>query len=91
MAAVERMEKRVTAKSNFTRNINKLNRLLDGEAQVTLVTPLFEKMNRCYEELEKAQEEFLAETDIDIETDKDGIAFMEDIDKTHEASVLKYS
>ena len=91
MAAVEERKRRITAKSNFTRSVNKLNKLLDSVTQVEIVIPQFEKMNKCYEELEKAHDGFLSATDIDIETHKDGLAFMEDIDTNHEAAVVKYS
>ena len=91
MADVEGKRKRTNAKSNFTRNINKLNKLLDNVTQAALVTPQFEKVNKCYEELEKAHDEFLTVSDIDIEVDKDGAAFMEEIDETHDAVVFRYS
>ena len=91
MAAVEAMKKRTTAKRNFTRNVNKLNNLLDGIAQVEIVLPQFEKMNKSYDVLETAHDEFISAIDIDIEIHKDGLSFMEEIDVTHEATVLRYS
>ena len=73
MAAAEKKAHRATAKSNFTRCINKLNNLLDKNVtQAELVTPLFEKVNKCYEILEDAHYEFIAAAQIDIETDADG-------------------
>ena len=48
-------------------------------------------MALCYEILEKAHELFLEATDIDIETEPDGITYMDSIDAAHESTVLKYS
>ena len=78
MAAVQEKKQRSLAKSNFTRNVNKLNSLLDNNvSQAELVTPQFDKVNESYELLEKAHQEFLNTTDIDIEEDVDGFAYME--------------
>ena len=91
MAGVEEKKRRTSAKANFTRAQNKLNSYLEKDAQAELVTPQFEKMNNCYEILEKAHELFLEATDIDIETEPDGITYMDSIDAAHESTVLKYS
>ena len=72
MAAFQERKKRTTELSNFTRNINKLNRLLDEAAPSVLVTPQFEKVKDCYGKLKYARNEFLAATNINIENDKDG-------------------
>ena len=92
MAAVNEKKQRSLAKSNFTRNINKLNSLLDNNvSQAELVTPQFDKVNECYELLEKAHQEFLKATDINIEEDDDGFAYMEKCDETHATTVGRYS
>ena len=93
MAAAEKKAHRATAKSNFTRCINKLNNLLDKNVtQAELVTPLFEKVNKCYETVEDAHNEYIAAaTDIDIEEHPDGTAYMVKIDETHDAAVVRYS
>ena len=76
MAATEKKTQRATAKSNFTRYVNKLNNLLDSDVtQAELVTPLFEKVNKYYDHLEDAHNEFLAVTDINIDEDADGVAY----------------
>ena len=76
MAAAEKKTLRAIAKGNFTRYINKLNSALDKDvSQAELVTPLFEKVNKCYEILEDAHYEFIAAAEIDIETDADGNAY----------------
>ena len=85
-------ERKQTLKGNFTWSVNNLNVLLDqGVSQVELVAPQFERMNRCYEILEKRHQEFLNATDIDIEDDPAGFAYMDDCDATHAAAVVKYS
>ena len=92
MAPAEKKTQRATAKSNFTRYVNKLNNLLDSDVtQAELVTPLFEKVNKYYDHLENTHNEFLAVTDINIDEDADGVAYMEKVDKTHDAIVIRYS
>ena len=93
MAAVEKKSQRATAKSIFTRCINKLNNILDNNVtQAELVTPLFEKVNQCYETLEDAHNEYIAvATDINIEEHADGNAYMEKIDESHNKVVVRYS
>ena len=92
MSADAEKKQRKTAKSNFTRHVKKLNLLLDqGVSQVDIVTAEFVKMNAYYEALENAQLEFLEKSDIDIDTDPDGSAYMVQCDTTHAAAVVKYS
>ena len=92
IVAQEEKKRRTTAKSNFTRSVNKLNSLLDKDvSQADLVKPLFEKVKECYDALEKAQQEFLEATDIDLDNDANGFAYMDDCDATHEAAVVRYS
>ena len=93
MAAAEKKSQRATAKSIFTRCINKLNNILDNNVtQAELVTPLFEKVNQCYETLEDAHNEYIAAaTDINIEEHADGNAYMEKIDESHNKVVVRYS
>ena len=64
--------------SNFTRNLNVLNKLIDDSAPETLVTPQYEKLKECWGLLELAHNQFIGETDIvDIETDKDGLPYID--------------
>ena len=91
MAAADEQKLRTVTLSNFTRNLNKLNKLLDTGASITLVTPQFEKMKEMYEKLEVAQDEFLKATDIDVENHKDGLQYMNSPDDQQEKAVQRYS
>ena len=72
-------KERIRALSNFTRNVNTLTKLLDNSSPNSLTAPQFDKMNKCWERLEEAQDKYLesAEGDMDIETDKDGVAYLD--------------
>ena len=87
------MEKkqRSSALSKFTRNLNSLTNLLDSNAPGTLVIPQFEKFKQCYENLEDAHDTFIAVTEIDIETDKDGFAYMDGPSDQYNVIMKRYS
>ena len=82
--------KRVLELSNFTRNLNKLIKYIDEGAPASMVKPQYEKMQDCYEKLETAHNDFLGITDIDIETDRDGIQYLDGPDKRHEDAMTRY-
>ncbi len=90
MVAEEEKKKRITSKSNFTRSVTKLNKLLDVDAPVDIVTPQYEKMNQCYDILEKDHNAFLSATDIDIQNHADGLQYILDIDATQETVMVRY-
>ena len=46
--AAEEKKKRTSALSNFTRNVNLLDGLLDEESQTVLVDPQFEKVKSAW-------------------------------------------
>ena len=75
MATAQEKTKRVVAKSNLTRNINKLIKVLDVRASLDLVREQFRKVRDCYEKLEQAHEEYILVAEIDISEDPDGIAY----------------
>ena len=87
------MEKkqRSVALSNFTRNLNTFNGLLDDAAPRVLVTPQFNKLQGCWEKLEEAHDKFMEATDIDIDTDKDGLAYIDGPSERHQAALYRYS
>ena len=76
---------------NFTKYLNTFNELLDDESPTTLVSPQFEKLKGCLEKLEDAQDAFLAVTEIDIETDKDGLSFIDEHNDKFKAAMKRYS
>ena len=84
MVADQEKKKRTTEKSSFTRSINKLNKLFDANASLSLVTEQFEKVKNWYDRLETAHNEFLLATDIDIENDADGEAYVNESDSKYE-------
>ena len=84
------MEKkqRSSALQKFTRNLNTLTNRLDSNSPGSLVNPQYDKLKVCYENLEDAHDSFIAATDIDVETDKDGFAYM-DVPSTQYNEILK--
>ena len=91
MASVEK-KKRSQALSNFTRNVNKLTELIDSLSPLVVVTPQFEKVMKCWEKLEEAQDEFIAITDIeDVDTDPEGVQYLDAPGIRHSECMKKYS
>ena len=88
------MEKkqRSSALSKFTRNLNALTNLLDSNSPGLLVNPQFEKLRKCYEDLEDAHDAFIAAvTDIDVETHKDGFGYMNAPSEQYNEVLRRYS
>ena len=84
-------KKRSQALSNFTRNVTTFNSLLGDSAPSILVRPQFDKVQSCWEKLELAQECFIEKTDIDIDTHKDGLAYLDEPGNTHSEILHQYS
>ena len=87
------MEKkqRSSALSKFTRNLNALTNLLDSNSPASLVIPQYDKLKLCYEFLEDAHDAFILVTDIDVETDKDGLDYMNNPSNEYNAILKRYS
>ena len=84
-------KQRKVALTNFTRNLNSLVRLLDNSSPKVLVTPQFEKLRSHWTKLEESQDLFLATTDIDIETDVNGITYIDGPDQLFQEIMIRYS
>ena len=91
MAGIEEKKKRTRALSNFTRNFNAFQSLLDESAPSILVDPQYAKFKDAWEKLEVAHDDFLAETDIDIETDKDGESYLNEPTTRYQNIMKLYS
>ena len=91
MAAAPEKTKRIVAKSNLTRNINKLTKVLDVGASLDLVTEQFHKVRDCYGKLEQAHDDYLLVAEIDISEDPDGIAYMNAPDASYEQVLERYA
>ena len=87
------MEKkeRTIALSNFTRNLNSLNTMITNSAQTSIVVEQFNKFKGCWDKLEAAHDAFISVTDIDIETDKDGLSYIDAPNDKFNAAVQYYS
>ena len=83
--------RRSQAKSSFTRSVHILEDLIADSETILVVTPQFEKMKSCWEKLEKAQEEFIERTDIDIEEDPAGIQYLDGPGDAHLHALKAYS
>ena len=73
MADVAAKKCRSQAKSNFTRAITVFNNLVNAKSPLDLVTEQFDVVMNCGEKLVAAQEEFIDKTEIDVDTDANGI------------------
>ena len=82
---------RSQAKSNFTRATNVFNSLVDTSSSIELVKKQFDKVMSCWDKLEEVQETYIAVADIDVDTDKDGVAYLDDLAPTHSGVMTKYS
>ena len=91
MSAAQEKRRRVTEKSSFSRSVTKLIKTFDAAASLSLVTEHFEKVKACYERLEAAHNEFLMATDIDIENEPDGLAYMNESDRKYEDMLERYA
>ena len=70
--------RRSSALSNFTRNENLFNNRIKNSAPLSIVTPLYGKVTLAWEALEKAHNEFLEVTEIDIEEDPGGLKYLDE-------------
>ena len=88
--ADEEKRKRKQTKSNFTRNANTLDRLLDDVAMPELVKPQFETVKSCWQSLENAHDDYIAKAG-DVEDNVDGLLYLVEPGERHTAILLKYS
>ena len=84
----KRRHARSQALSNFTRSANVLDSLITESSPVELVKPQFEKVSSCWERLEAAQEVFIENTEIEVDTDANGIAYL-DVPGVKHAQIMK--
>ena len=80
------------ALANFTRQVNFFHSLAEKEnAQECLVTSQYEKVVTCWEKLEAAQDCFLEKSAIDIESDPDGLVFLNEPEGRYLSVTSRYS
>ena len=83
---------RTQAKRNFTTSINAYNLLYAESASIDLVQNAFDKVQRCWERLESAQDAFIEVTDIDdIETDPKGLKYLDVPEQNYQEVLRTYS
>ena len=83
---------RITALSNFTRNLNKLKKFIDSSAGATIVTPQYERVIQCWTKLEDSHDTFLeAATDIDLETHDEWIKYLDEPGERYGEIMVSYS
>ena len=82
---------RSQAKSNFTRATNVFNSLVDTSSSMELVKKQFDKVMSCWDKLEEVQETYIAVAEIDVDVDKDGVAYLDDLAPTHSGVITRYS
>ena len=87
-------KERTLALSAFTRNLNQLNDLLVESAPPALVTPQFDKVRKCWERLEDAHDTYIGvvdDNDMDIETDKNGLSYIDDSNAKYNTMLKTYA
>ena len=91
MASAEE-RKRSLALGALTRNLNKLTELINDKSPLVIVTPQFDRVMKCWENLEEAHDDFILTTDIaDIDNDPKGVKYIDEPGTRHSAAVKKYS
>ena len=75
----------------FTRNYNLLIEAINAVSPESVVTPQFEKLKECWSKLEEAHDNFITATDIDIENDAGGAAYIDAPGKNYQNAVKRYS
>ena len=64
---------------------------IENESRKPIVEEQFDKLKKCWEKLELEQETFLSTADIDIETHKDGLSFIDEPNTRYNEAVNIYS
>ena len=82
---------RIQALSNFTRSANNFDLLITDDAPPDLVVPAFQKVDKQWEKLEAAHDAFILEADIDIETDPQGVQYLDSPGTRHGGIVRVYA
>ena len=90
MADTDASKARKLAKSKFTRSLNVLKQLVESNSPRSLVDPQYAKMEKCWEALDKAQDEFINTTESDIE-EKGGLDYLDDPGEGRTTALLAYS
>ena len=89
MTTVKEERIRTQAKKNFTTSVNLYNLLHASASSIDLLTNAFEKVQRCWDLLESAQNAFIEVTEIeDIELDPKGLSYL-DVPEQNYQDVLK--
>ena len=83
--------RRSSALSNFTRNENLFNNRITNSAPLSIVTPLYDKVTVAWEALEKAHDEFIEVTEIDIEEDAGGLKYLDEPAGRYDSVIESYS
>ena len=84
--------KRSAAKGKFTRQETHLRELIDNAAAKAIVTPQYEKFVQCWNSLEEAHDNYMEKADdIDIETDDEGLKYLDDPSERYRALVSRYA
>ena len=84
--------KRSAAKGKFTRQETHLKELIEGFAAKEIVAPQYEKFVQCWNSLEEAHDKYMeVAEDIDIETDDEGLKYLDDPSQRYRALVSKYA
>ena len=83
--------RRSSALSNFTRNENLFNNRITNSSPLSIVTPLYDKVTVAWEALEKAHDEFIEVTEIDIEEDAGGLKYLDEPAGRYDSVIESYS
>ena len=83
---------RTQALSKFSRNLKSFTKLLEDNSPKSLVVPQFEVVNSCWKVLEDVHDEYLGETDDDIEEGvAGGVSYLDGPGERRTTALLAYS
>ena len=84
-------KKRSSALASFTRNYNSLLSLINVSSPISVITPQYERVMTSWAKLEAVHEEFIDVTDIDIETDDNGLKYLDEPNERKQEGLSRYA
>ena len=83
--------KRTAALSTFTRNVKSLTQMLDSGSPKIVVDTQFEKLQVCWNKLEEAHDEFIKNSEVDLDEDSADMKYLDEPSERHLGMVKRYS
>ena len=84
-------KKRTQSLSKFTRKVNELTKLINSEAPLELVEPLYKKVEECWSNLEDAHDAYLDEITEEVLQGAGGMAYIDKPGDDHSTVLVLYA